>query len=326
MEVSNISKTAGNLTAGNDLKPVWNAVCIIETFITVTAPCLIVPSLFVLIREKNLHTPFNVYIVNLLISDFLWFAFLNPLDIINSLYSNWILSGNACTFYICFLWIIGTGQPFCHVLISANRFWAVTFINSYKRKHSIGLAVLLCVSGWIISSVINLPVVILDARYYRLPLENNTCQINSEPPQQKIGIIVIQFVCCTLEFIVLCACPYIWYKRTTRRHIGQQRATMNHTAENVTVGAKTEQIAQRSKKRESNSFLILTILTVMVLLFWTPQTVYYTMLPFLDSFDPTLASILWLMFQLQLLSDPILFCITIKDLRESMFRKIFRMK
>lgn len=183
----NMPHTArNNLTLANHPKAVWNVVCIIEIFIRVTVPCLTIPVLVLLIREKKLHVLLNIHTVILLnLTDYLWFALANPFGIINNFHSNWILSGTFCNYVQS---ITGTGQPFAEVLISANRFWAASFVIHTHRRIQFVLP-FCCVSGWIFSVMINALGVRLDVLYYRLPLENKASHINSDSHIRGLGFL-----------------------------------------------------------------------------------------------------------------------------------------
>lgn len=301
-------------------EPSWNVTVIIETAITVFSLCLILLVFLPFLWERKLHTPFNIYVLNLLLADFLWFALQNPFDIINNLYSIWNLNYSACTFYLYTQYICIMGQQFAHVLISTNRLWAVTFVNSYKRNHTAFIAGSICVGSWIFSHVVILPGLMMDAVYYHGLLEDNVCVLETTRGEQKIWIVAVQLVFCLQELVVLGAYPIIWYKRRERRKIGVGVETGSLQSQRQSSNSRS----RAPRRSKSNSFLLLTILTTMVLLFWTPSNAYYTALPFLDSFDPAIGSTLLLVNQFQLLSDPIIFCLALKDLRDAVTRLVTR--
>lgn len=311
---SNLSEISANPPPN---EPVWTALVVTETIITAAALFFTVPVLLPFFWDKKLHTAFNVYVCNLLVSDFVWFAFQSPLDIINNLYARWKLGDNVCTIYLYLQWTVSMVQPLVHVSISLSRFWAVTFPNSYREKHTFSLAMKLSICAWMVANFINVPGIALN-HLSRPPLDNTTCSIDAQLYSQKIWVFFVQFVSVLYELIVIGVFPVIWYKRRARQKIAQISEAGRAAAGQPTLGNLANNAGQ-SKNRGSGSFKLLAILTVMVLIFWSPLTFYLFVLPFLPSFNPTINGVVFALFEIQLLTDPIIFCITIKDLRDAVF-------
>lgn len=78
----------------------------------------------------------------------------------------------------------------------------------------------------------------------------------------------------------------------------------------------------RQAKR-SQGFLLLRLLTASVAFCWAPNVTYYMLLPFLDIANPTVTSVMNLMFGIQAIMDPILLTFSLKDIRGS-FKNPFR--
>ena len=56
--------------------------------------------LLVFIKERQLRTPFNVYIINLLFANFVLVLIQYPMDIVTNLYNAWLLGHRACQLYL----------------------------------------------------------------------------------------------------------------------------------------------------------------------------------------------------------------------------------
>lgn len=81
--------------------------------------------LFLFVKDQTLRTPFNVYLMNLLLANMLAMLLVYPLNIIDTLYSAWFLGDRVCTFYLYGTFAIQAGVFNAHQLIAVNRLWTV---------------------------------------------------------------------------------------------------------------------------------------------------------------------------------------------------------
>lgn len=85
--------------------------------------------------------------------------------------------------------------------------------------------------------------------------------------------------------------------------------------------AKTFSIKEprsRSKRQKgSEGFLLLSLLTLSILICWTPATIYFTIISFTNTADITIGTVLSILSNAQSITDPILLTLSMKDIRES---------
>ncbi|GAV00777.1 hypothetical protein RvY_11578 [Ramazzottius varieornatus] len=170
---------SGNETLVND-GPHWGYASVLSLVIMIAGFITNSSALLVFIKNSNtLITPFNVYLINLLLANLSNLIVFYPLDIFHQVNgNNWRLGTHVCTLYLYGFFVLNAFMGNSHLLIIFNRLWAVTFPISYRNTHSRSLAIKICVGMWIYLHACLLPGVILDALYYRPPLETDGCQFN----------------------------------------------------------------------------------------------------------------------------------------------------
>ncbi|OQV16610.1 hypothetical protein BV898_09280 [Hypsibius exemplaris] len=131
--------STGNVTAQWSALPVCELLALI-TGLTGNGALLIV----FLLNLQTLWTPFNVYVVNLLVANCAVLSTQLPLDVYTNLHDGqWTLGEHACSYYIV---VSAYFEPVVfnsHQLIAINRIWAVTHPISYRRIHSVRTALCL---------------------------------------------------------------------------------------------------------------------------------------------------------------------------------------
>ncbi|XP_055353306.1 uncharacterized protein LOC129599178 [Paramacrobiotus metropolitanus] len=126
--------------------------------------------LILLIKEKALRTPFNVYVIVLLCSNILYVG-INNITMIMTPVGHWWIGDGACTVQLYCRYIVITVITHSHVLISINRAWALYWPVSYKNNHTSTVAWLLCFGMVVYVHVCQLPGLVMDALYYRMPVQ-----------------------------------------------------------------------------------------------------------------------------------------------------------
>ena len=207
--------------------------------------------LYLFIKNHSLQTPFNIYVMNLLFSNLVCIIMEYPFDVTTSLYGGaWYWGDHACTYYLYALYVQQGVICHAHVLIALNRVWAVTRPLSYRRVHSVPVAIGLCLVMWAYVQIVSGFGWAYDALYNRLPVEANGCQINM--PQQKVWVEIYTYTMMFFPLIFMVASfPAIWLVRRAKQrrshpvesqHVGQNAVRTNdmtETAGTVNTSAET---------------------------------------------------------------------------------------
>lgn len=313
----------------------WGLLSFSGLFVTVSSLTLNL-SLMSLFRDKRLFTPFNIYIFSLLTANVSVVCINGPFEFLDSLYSAWSFGTVTCTLYLYAGWVLQLVQQMSHALISLNRLWAVTFPHSYRRRHSVKIAVILCGWAWIYGHVLAFPWLLLDVTKYRRSEAVNGCEVNSEVTSQNTWEIIIAFCyLCHLIFILV-AFLVIALKEVKTRKISFWRAAAYGKGSTGPMETKTEistkspvidgrrpgqsckisAIAGKEQRRRSNGFTLLVLLTSSICVFWTPDLAYFTVVALFNIRNMFAENLVSMLIDCQCLIDPILFALSVGDLRE----------
>ncbi|OQV17089.1 hypothetical protein BV898_08805 [Hypsibius exemplaris] len=347
------SCTAGNGTSDNgstvnricsEITPGWTPLSIVQLIIAVWGLVGNGGLFVVFATHRALWTPFNVYVVNLIVANCVCIIVQFPLDTLSSLYDGkWILGETVCTFYLQVLWCL---QPIVfnsHQMIAINRIWAVIHPISYRSIHSIRTALCLCAGVWVYVIIGVTPGVLRDTLYFRVPLpvkpQIDYCQINTDA--QLSWAVAIQVVYYIWPQVTMVAALVIIFfiKRVRQRAKAVRRS--NAVVPNLNGGsAKEQQVEDHDRSGSgatpavpSNSLearlkpiqhpaaphshgnLLLVLLTISVTICWTPNNVYYTWMFFKQLDYPVFYYFTTILFCLQAAIDPIMFTLALKALR-----------
>ncbi|OQV15775.1 hypothetical protein BV898_10029 [Hypsibius exemplaris] len=311
--------------------------------------------LIVFIKERSLRTPFNIYVMNLLIANLVCLVFQFPMDIFSSLYSSWLLGERACTLYLYANFVLEANICNAHLLIAINRIWAVCNPLSYLTVHSVRTAVVLCIGVWVYVHVAVSPVVFVDALYYRLPLYMTGCLMNA--PQQKIWCAMVQVIYWIPEIVMILTVPLMFLvkRAPTASQVAEQNnkiapvrffydgpnaipkisitnpSDAAHRSVNASVPAlggiqtpDTHLKSRKGKRDRTHGVLVLTLLTMSVAICWTPSNVYYTISLSQLIDNEVFYQLQTVLFIVQTVVDPVIFMLALANLRTAVFR-LFRL-
>ncbi|XP_055336585.1 tyramine receptor Ser-2-like [Paramacrobiotus metropolitanus] len=293
--------------------------------------------LLTFLKSGAIRTPFNIYLVNLLITNLLHVVLIKPLEVASNVLGGWTLGYSACTYFLYALYIINAEMIHAHALISINRIWAVTFPISYKYRHTKVTAIAICVANWIYVNALLLPQIIRDAVWYRELQITPFCFLHVKP--QYSLIVFTEFWCYVVPAVVIAgAFPYVMCKRRKRtiafvtEEPNPEIATVGSIKVSLRSGHKgtirpggpndTPSELRTSGPQRSSGYMIFTALTVTVLVCWIPNIVFFKMNLLVEYYDTTVYEIVASLFMLQAVTDPVFFIISLKDIRANI-RKIF---
>ncbi|XP_055335720.1 tyramine receptor 1-like [Paramacrobiotus metropolitanus] len=327
--------------------PVWNIKAGISLILCITGLGFNGILVLTFLVNRHLWSPFNIYLFNLLFANLVYFSTESGFDIVANLYEVWWLNSACCTVYMYGWWVVSLVQLTTHPLIATNRIWALWAPINYRRHHGYQAAIGLCVVTWICGHIIGLWGLLADHLYYR-KLENPKCEIDTETEvTQRVWMLIVQLISIAAVVTIVTAFPLIVYKDHQRKRIrgvvsglnGIGNETTNgkgitqqkpedaageeqhrsHAQPTVTLGTT---LPRNPKERSNAHTLLLFVLTVSVFIFWSPSVFYYTVVAFIGYANPTVDSVVMIMFNVQSVLDPILFTLTLRSLRNTAINTI----
>ncbi|XP_055335719.1 thyrotropin-releasing hormone receptor-like [Paramacrobiotus metropolitanus] len=339
-----------NTTASNNVSaamPVWNTDVGIFVFLSITGLSFNGILVVTFLVNRHLWRPFNIYLFNLLFANLLFFITVSGFNIVQNLYGTWLLNSACCTVYLYGGWVVTLVQSIIHPLIASNRIWALWAPISYRHYHGYQAAIGLCMVTWICAHIIGLWGVLTDHLYYRKFEETHACQIDTDTnASQRVWMLIMQFISLAAVVTIVVAFPLIVYKDHQRKKIregitavttgnggntteqkpqgetgrAQSVATVqNHFNTQSTPGTA---LPRNPKERPNAHTLLLFVLTVSVFIFWSPSVFYYAIIPFTGYRNPTVENVVMIMFNVQSILDPILFTLTLHNLRNTVISTI----
>ncbi|OQV18807.1 hypothetical protein BV898_07064 [Hypsibius exemplaris] len=321
----------------------WTPLAMIFTLATILSILFNGLLMVVFIYDHSLRTPFNVYLINLLIANLLCSIVQNPLEIINTISSNFWLGPQVCTLYQYAGYILQASVSGAHILIAVNRTWAVTHPISYRSIHSQVVAIALCLGMWTYIHLVLLPGILIDHLYYRMDMTKQKCFLDSS--KQRTWAILIQVIVfnnpqliMVLSLITVLVMRHIREGKKKLRRV--EPAPINNTAItgiSPSTSLKFPQPSQRAStngerssaqgtakvvaaKRESNAYTVLGLLTISAVVCWTPLDALYTLEIFSTEQYPTFYQVAAILHAFQVVLDPIMFVVSSPNMRMNLRR------
>ncbi|OWF51634.1 beta-3 adrenergic receptor-like [Mizuhopecten yessoensis] len=184
-------------------------------------------------RNKRLQTVFNIYVINLAVTDLLVAVTAMSFYTTETVLGYWPFGE-----FLCGVWIfVDYGMTFASVFtliaISVDRFWSVTWSLHYRAHHNKIKAVRLIVAVWVSTLLLWLPACIMDRINNSVP---NKCVW--EPSKNKEFVVVIATIGHHGAFTVMVVC----YVKVFFTLVQRQKVGLGHTRlsdRSPTVGSPT---------------------------------------------------------------------------------------
>jgi 7 transmembrane receptor (rhodopsin family) len=318
----NRSNNGTDLSDSGARSPWWAMLLIgVLIFTTIVANLLVMASF---LFEPRLRLPFNYYVLNLAVSDFLVGAVGMPHYAIYTYYNYWPLSYAQCSFWMFFDYVGPAASLWGLLTISLDRLWAVTFPLSYKKHNSYRKCFLVITTSWSISIGVTLPGFIRTRGDLVANSDPNVCDWNSD----KLPAWASGFYATMLGTWVPVASAILSYLVTTFRMwqlttLRTLQATVTTVELQLASGTRNRGIRSRQRQKEKQAFLMLTLLIVAMIALWTPWFVvslHYLLYGFNDNLFFVVSY--WVSYALSGL-NPFLFNVANDDMRKSL-KAIFR--
>ncbi|KAM9710575.1 trace amine-associated receptor 13c-like [Menidia menidia] len=241
--------------------PPWADVVLLHILPSFISVLTVVLNLLVIISVshfRKLHTPTNIILLSLAVSDFLMGLLLMPVEILRNT-ACWFLGDFLCSLYNSLSFVITSASVGDMVLISVDRYVAICdplHYSSRVNENRVKFCVCLC---WFCSICFGTLIVIDD---FKKPGRYNSCQGEC--------LIIIDYIPGTIDLVVSFILPVtvivVLYMRVFVVAVSQARAVRSHvTAVNVQLS-----VSQTTRKSELKAARTLGVLVVVFLICFVP--------------------------------------------------------
>ncbi|XP_055353997.1 G-protein coupled receptor 54-like [Paramacrobiotus metropolitanus] len=277
----------------------------------------------VLILERPLRTSFAVYLIVLAAGNIVNACFQNPLTLaIKDRFGALQLTIFCAIAYFVRQTAVGF-VPLVHLFIGLNRLWALLKPHSYRLRHTRRLAVTVCSVTGACIVVFLAPPIILDAFHPHKPFHRIFCLLNMAQPGYVEWSLAFNVIFLVMpEVLIVLLCPLLLLHRTALRQPVQVSQAPPSGSANKTAG--TSDTGAEKRVRRKNSLRVLMLLTVSVIVCWTPVNVYYCFWTFFPSLvdNPVFYRTGNMLKILHSMLDPLLFIASLDDLRRACVNRL----
>ncbi|XP_066532151.1 trace amine-associated receptor 13c-like [Hoplias malabaricus] len=194
---------------------------------------------------KQLHTPTNMLILSLAVSDFLVGLLVIPIAIIWMIESCWIFNAVSCLCYIYISYFLTATSIFNIALIAVDRYVALSNPFLYTKSVSVNTMCLVVVSNWVLLLLYHIALQYFNGYYTNLVLCPGTCFLVLDKFWYLFEVL-LKFVVLFTVITVL----YILVFVIARKHASAIRdlniKTKTRTSRNITDSMKSERKAARA--------------------------------------------------------------------------------
>ena len=255
--------------------------------------------LYILSSKSALHSPSNLLLGSLCVTDFIVGLVVQPLNIVSRLFE--VHSIHLCTVKLIYAYFafLCSGASFLNIaLISIDRWYAVCHPFQYEKsvttkKYAVLISIMwLCWSTMTLLPFIN----VMDAKHYNILLTVSAV---------FAAIIIIICYCCIYKVI--------------KHH--NRVISVTHSLGTMTNDTK---VKRTKEHRRSNT---MAIIILVLFLCYTPNTVCSLLETFIGS-SLSLAYVAWhwtgLLVFFNSSCNPVLYCIRNRDIRQAVYRELNR--
>ncbi|XP_055336674.1 muscarinic acetylcholine receptor M3-like [Paramacrobiotus metropolitanus] len=261
--------------------------------------------------SRRLKTPFNYYICNLALADFLVGIIAMPGFIVYNLFNEVWPAGTAlCTIWMYFDWHMTFESAINLAAVSLDRYWSVRWPVSYKRHTSVKRTILILLATWLYMHIAFFPGYLYD-RIVNVYGEHD-CFWDLVMNRRFCTAVAVLGYYIPLSVMVFCnwSIGSMVVKRT------------NATAQDPDVAKKYAEgetrltLAKDKARRQRQPLITLAMITVCAVICWAPWVIYFTIAPHYPTALPDiLITVGYWMCYLNSTINPYLYIATSDDFR-----------
>ncbi|OQV24167.1 hypothetical protein BV898_02117 [Hypsibius exemplaris] len=346
------SSVTSNVTFTNAISitdpftPIWSVTPIFLLVICITGSVTNIGALTLFVKRLQTGLPFDVYVINLIGSNVASLLMQYPLAVKAGLHpSAWTLGRPLCHFYLYCQSIFDAGISNTHAIIAINRAWAILHPLSFRAAHTKRFTTTVSALMWVYIHVVEGSYWLVQTVYYPVNVQMLGCGYNQSLEWLKtwtrmttIIIYLTPVVIVVISFLIVMISRMLRFRAIRERSTGswkprnpavravrqepqpvvlsskRERYDMEPSAPGAARPTEVAMVLPQQRKSRSSRYVMLMLLTISVVVFLIPDTVYYL----LGGSLPEVWVVANLLFACQTVVDPIIFVLTMDKLRTVM--------
>ena len=271
-------------------------------------------ALFLFIRDRDLHTAFNIHIIHLLALNTVTSFTVYLIGVLNGIYSSgqsrWWMGDAVCNFYMfCFL-MSSAVITNTYGVLALNRAWAVLSPMTFRRHHSKRFTYYTITGVWLYILLVIVPLYSMDVAWYRLTPVKFGCALNRRAQMAYATTTAVVIWSLPVLLVWLSVVIVLYRVRCSRRI----RVTALFLP-SVAVVTRT--------RRAPRQYVILMMLTVSVTICYSPRVVYAMFGQVSAAVaDPAFALAASMLYSGQLVVDPIILALSQERIRRRLMLRL----
>ncbi|XP_036438668.1 trace amine-associated receptor 13c-like [Colossoma macropomum] len=191
---------------------------------------------------KQLHTPTNMLILSLAVSDFLVGVFVIPVSLIWMIESCWIFSAVYCIYSILTSYFLTTTSIFNVALIAVDRYFALSNPFLYTKTVSVSKMCIIVLSNWFILLAYNVALQYFNGHFVSVVMCPGDCFFVLDEVWSLVDLLLAFALPCAVIIIL-----YVLVFVIARKHATAIRElnAQTRTSKNVAYSMKSERKAAK---------------------------------------------------------------------------------
>ncbi|XP_046730118.1 trace amine-associated receptor 13c-like [Silurus meridionalis] len=228
--------------------------------LTVCGNMLIIISV---LHFKQLHTPTNILVLSLAVSDFLIGALVMPPMLISAIESCWIFDKGYCISFLVTAYFLASFSIYNVALIAVDRYLALSNPFLYTKNISRRTMSIVVVFNWFCSLLYNILLCYFNGSFTSSIMCPGECFLLLNEVGAVIDLIITFIFPCSIIIIL-----YIGVFLIAKKHATAIRELNNHTR------PQTQKITSHSMKSERKAAKVLGILVAVFIVCLLPYFIY----------------------------------------------------
>ncbi|XP_049334330.1 trace amine-associated receptor 13c-like [Astyanax mexicanus] len=194
---------------------------------------------------KQLHTPTNMLILSLAVSDFLVGALVIPISLIWTIETCWIFSREFCIYLILTSYFLTSTSIYNVALIAVDRYFALSNPFLYTNKASVNKICFVVVCDWCVLFFYNLGVHYFNRNFKSLVMCPGDCFLVLDEIWSLVDLLFIFVFPCSV-IIILYGLVFVLVRKHATAIRDLNVHTKTQTSKNATESMKSERKAAKS--------------------------------------------------------------------------------